>query len=278
MAEPTRPDLNGFFRLIDGEWRLIFGICDAGKLTLDPTKCAPHPEEAGTLKYHEMSEHGHIDIVTSGDGKLILQLDDVYMATGDTEGRCASESLPVIPAPENVAVIGLGAGTDVKTLVDHPSVTNVDVVEINQAIVDLLPYFNDFNDKPVNIIVEDAVQYFADVAPATYDAVYSDPQDATKPHATLLYKQETFETFKAALKPGGCLVHRLCFLSEDALAIFMNTLSAVFKHVVFAGEQTVIASDSEIKGTRWYPQTALFNTKANTLLEDQYAADKEAHA
>ena len=95
----------------------------------------------------------------------------------------------VHPHPESVLVVGGGDGGTVREAVKHSSVTRVELVEIDQAVVDVsrryLPSVSSELDNPkVRITYEDAAQ-FVKKKPHKFDVIIVDSTDPVGAGAVL---------------------------------------------------------------------------------------------
>jgi spermidine synthase len=103
---------------------------------------------------------------------------------------------------QDVLCIGMGAGIVPGQLVREGK--QVDVVEINPAVIEVAKRFFDFEPEKARITIGDG-RYFLNKCEKRYDAVLLDAflGDASPSH---LMTREAFENIKRVLKPGGVLV------------------------------------------------------------------------
>ncbi|MBX3733428.1 MAG: fused MFS/spermidine synthase [Verrucomicrobiae bacterium] len=131
----------------------------------------------------------------------------------------------------SVLCIGLGIGIVPAQLAREG--VQVDVVEINPAVVPVAEQFFDLDPSVMNLTIGDGRQ-FLNRCTNRYDAILLDAflGDSSPAH---LMTREAFETMREVLLPGGVLVIN-CFGEtrqgkDFFLASLMKTLRAVFPHV-----------------------------------------------
>ena len=170
-------------------------------------------------------------------------------------------TLPVLARPElqRMLVVGLGGGVALEGV--PPSVSAVDVIELegevvaaNQVVADLRA--NDpLADPRVHVVVNDARGAMARTT-AKWDAIVSQPSHPWTAGASHLYTREFLELAKARLEPGGVYVQWIgaVFLDEALLADVAATMLAVFEDVrVYRPKATTLvflASDAPLDPER----------------------------
>ena len=111
------------------------------------------------------------------------------------------------PNPEKVLIIGGGDGGTAREVLRHPSVKQVDMVEIDEAVVraskEFLPEVGAWDDPRLNVLFEDGIAFVKN-ADAEYDVVIIDGSDPVGP-AEGLFEKEFFEYCHSALKENGIL-------------------------------------------------------------------------
>ncbi|MFQ5631494.1 MAG: spermidine synthase, partial [bacterium] len=142
--------------------------------------------------------------------------------------------------PEEVLVIGLGAGVTVGAALNYPSVKHLDVVEISPEVVEAVRdrgLFNDvnqrpFNDTRVNLIVTDARNHLALTA-SNYDVMISEPSNPWMAGMATLFTKEHLQNCRRRLKPGGIFCQWLPAyrISRDDFLTVLATFASVFEYV-----------------------------------------------
>lgn len=166
-----------------------------------------------------------------GDGKFTLEeLSD--------EGTVAMlASLPMLTRDEDydAALIGLGTGLTGHYLLTDDRLRSLDLIEIEQAVIDLSKHFrprneNLWTDDRLNIVVDDAKRHFYANRKA-YDIIISEPSNPWVSGVAGLFTKEFYEHLQHFLKPGGVLVqwvHGYEF-SDELLVSILSALDE-FEH------------------------------------------------
>lgn len=111
------------------------------------------------------------------------------------------------PYPEKVLIIGGGDGGTAREVLKHSSVKQVDMVEIDEAVVraskEFLPRVGAWEDPRLTVHFEDGIAFVKN-AKSEYDVLIIDGSDPVGP-AEGLFEKEFFEYCFAALKEDGVL-------------------------------------------------------------------------
>ena len=144
--------------------------------------------------------------------------------------------LPMIFAPEaaDVLVIGLGAGVTTHAVLTHPSVTRVDTIEIEAAVVEASAYFRDINQEPLkdprhHILVDDARVYLA-YNDRKYDVIISEPSNPWIAGINNLFTREFYRHVDEKLRSGGvfCQWLQAYEISQNSILVILRTINDVF--------------------------------------------------
>jgi spermidine synthase len=167
--------------------------------------------------------NGKPDASTSGD-----------MATQAVLGIVATMAHP---KPVDVGIVGWGSGVTAYTATFFPTVKQVDVIEIEPAVLRASPYFHLVNGKAelnprVKVIYDDARSQFL-TSNRDYDVVISEPSNPWMVGVSGLFSRDYYELSKRRLKPGGVFGQWLQLYRIDArsVALILRTLMGSFKHV-----------------------------------------------
>jgi len=114
------------------------------------------------------------------------------------------------PSPRRVLVIGGGDGGTVREVLRHPAVEQVDLVEIDEAVVEAGRRFfptvsSGLDDPRVTVHVRDGIEFAAQAPEAGYDVVLVDSTDPVGP-AVGLFQRPFYAAVRRAVGPGGILV------------------------------------------------------------------------
>ncbi len=117
-------------------------------------------------------------------------------------------ALALVPAPERIAMVGLGGGSQAKFLRRHLPDAALDVVEINPAVIALRRRFRIPDDGArFRVVQADAAEWLK-ANPATFDLLLVDGYDTTGIPAALS-TQRFFNDCRASLRGGGVAAFNL---------------------------------------------------------------------
>ena len=141
------------------------------------------------------------------------------------------------PRPVDVGIVGWGSGVTAYTATFFPTVRQIDVVEIEPAVLRASPYFHLVNGKAeldprINVIYDDARSQFL-TSNRYYDVIISEPSNPWMVGVSGLFSRDYYELSKRRLKPGGVFGQWLQLYRIDArsVALILRTLMGSFKHV-----------------------------------------------
>ena len=168
---------------------------------------------------HRKSDFQTIEILdTDVFGRLLLL--DNHIQLTELDERAYHECLVQIPMlsmpePRRALVIGGGDGGVLRELAKHRSIEHVDMVEIDQAVIDLsrqwLAQVSDgaFDDARVHVHVADAFD-FVKRANTTYDLIVADSTDTYEGEdgalSEMLFTDEFYQDCHRLLSDTGILV------------------------------------------------------------------------
>ena len=145
--------------------------------------------------------------------------------------------LPVLaprPAPQDIAVIGLGSGVTVGSALAPGTVRRADVIEISPEVVEASRFFDRESGAPlskpgVRLIVGDGRSHLL-LTPQRYDVIISEPSNPWMAGVAALFTREFFEAARARLKPDGLLCQwaHTYDISPDDLQSIVRTFASVF--------------------------------------------------
>lgn len=173
--------------------------------------------------------------------------DAAFVMSGKSDGAALEDSGTQVmsgllgamlhPQVERVLVIGLGTGSTAGWLAAVPSVTAVDVVEIEPAIVEVARVCSlvnlDVLDNPkVNLIIGDAREVLLTTR-HRYDLIFSEPSNPYRAGIASLFTQEFYQAVQDRLNPDGVFVQWVQAYEIDATAVrtVYRTLSDVFPSI-----------------------------------------------
>jgi spermidine synthase len=111
------------------------------------------------------------------------------------------------PNPERVLIIGGGDGGTAREVLRHPTVRQVDMVEIDEAVVraakEFLPQVGDWDNPKLNVLYKDGIQFVKDID-TPYDVIIIDGSDPVGP-AEGLFEDEFIQACYDGLGKDGVL-------------------------------------------------------------------------
>ena len=179
---------------------------------------------------------------------------------GDMDTQYLLGHMPLLmhPSARRACIIGYGSGATVQAVAVHPTIEQIDVVEIEQAVLDVSPYFHSVNnnvleDERVHVFMEDG-RSFLRRRDAAYDVIISEPSNPWIAGISSLFTSEFYESVQERLRPEGlfCQWIQTYEISASTRQAMLNTLTGVFPYVtVFSirGDLICLASNSPLKGS-----------------------------
>lgn len=138
------------------------------------------------------------------------------------------ETLLYTKHPQEILVIGFGAGTTTELAVRVKGVEHVDLVEIsaaNLANMRKSPIGRVFADHRLSVIEDDCRRLLMR-SDKKYDMILLDPLRATEAYSNNIYSREFFKMTMDHLKPGGTIM-----LWLDEHKVLPKTVASVFPYV-----------------------------------------------
>ena len=178
-------------------------------------------------------------------------------SVGDLRTQVSLGLTPVIlhDSPQDVFVIGFGAGTTIGHVLTHSRVKNGVVAEISQEVIEAGKYFNEINEQPLNqdnlkIIEDDGISALR-MSGDYYDVIISQPSNPWAAGVGNLFTQEFFATCKQHLKKGGVVAQwfNLYEMDDRCLSLILRTARSQFEHITLwqIGKSDIMLMCSEDK-------------------------------
>ncbi len=151
------------------------------------------------------------------DGILIFNngLGQSWLPYGSVHTRIGLLATLIHPAPEEVAVIGLGSGDTVYAIGGSPSIRQVTCIEIVEPAYLCLKELATriqypaltalFQDPRIKWLFADGRAHILQ-SPTKFDIIEADALRPNSAYSGNLYSREYFQTLKSHLKPGGLAV------------------------------------------------------------------------
>lgn len=136
--------------------------------------------------------------------------------------------------PEDVAVIGLGAGVTAAAAASLDSVQTVSCAELEPAVVEIQRYFKPYNrnlleNPKLDLQITDG-RTFIMGSPKPFDVIISQPSNPWIAGIGNLYTEDFYRACSDRLKPGGlmCQWFYLYSISEYDLDLVLSTFFSVY--------------------------------------------------
>lgn len=156
--------------------------------------------------------------------------------------------------PTDALVICFGAGNTAHAAALHPSLTNIEVVDLSGHILEHAGYFREANrdvlgDPRVSVFVNDGRQHLRMQKNDQYDLVTLEPPPIKQAGIASLYSRDFYELVRSRLKSGGFLTQWLPLTQQPApiiksmirsfIDVFPNTimLSGVKTECILVGRK-----------------------------------------
>jgi spermidine synthase len=178
--------------------------------------------------YSGKSYYQEIDVFDTYEFGRVLVLDGFIMLTEKDEyiyhEMVTAVPMAVNPDIKNVLVIGAGDGGTVRELTRYESITNIDMVEIDEQVVEVCKEYLPqtackFDDPRVHLFFEDGLKYVRRKS-SEYDLIIVDSTDPFGP-GECLFTKEFYGNCFTALKEDGIMVNQneSPFYANDARAM-----------------------------------------------------------
>ncbi len=171
-------------------------------------------------------------------GRRVLYLDGLHQANDSAEMvRVHSEigQLPMAlhPDPKHALVVGVGGGVTAGAVAAHPA-TLVDVVELAQSVVSVVPHFGHVNgnllQRPNARMRVDDGRNFLRMTPRRYDVIAADLIQPVHAGAGNLYSIEYFKLARQVLNDGGLMMQWVGRREATHYKLIMRTFLTAFPH------------------------------------------------
>ena len=233
-------------RYVYASWGVVFllllGIIFGSHLT----KFAEKHLYLDQILYSQQSEYQNVVLtksVTQGDIRLYL---DGHIQFSTKDEHRYHEYLVHPPlllgsSPESVLVLGGGEGLAVREIFKHPSIKQVDIVDLDPTITNLgknNAIFKSINegallDDRVTVINDDAFNFVRN-APQKYDRVIIDLPDPHNEALNKLYSREFYRFISDLLNPGGIVTTQSTspFFATRTYWAVESTMKSVFENTL----------------------------------------------
>ncbi|MDO9575800.1 MAG: spermine synthase [bacterium] len=163
----------------------------------------------------------------------------------------------ILAHPEDILIIGGGAGGYIYEILKHPSVKSVDYCELDPLIIRLLQKFptslteTELKSNKVNVNCIDG-RLFTEKTPLKYDAIFIGIGSPSELQTNRLFTKEFFSIAKSKLKENGLLIlglpGSLSYLSPQLRKLnisVLNAINSVYAYVrIIPGETNIFLASS----------------------------------
>jgi spermidine synthase len=192
------------------------------------------------------SVYGRVVATELGSQQSVFESGVLVASSPDRLSAEEAVHLPLLshPSPSRVLLLGGGLGGTVEEIVKHPSVTAVDYVELDPALVRTAEdvfgrsLTAGLNDPRVTVHYSDA-RFFVKQSETAYDVVIANVPDPSTAQLNRFYTRDFFREVERVLTPGGVLGLSVTsaenYIGEELgrfLACVKGTLGDVFAAVV----------------------------------------------
>jgi spermidine synthase len=235
---------------------------------------------AGVFRHGDLSSSRDATVLFRKDGKtatvhLVLYPEATSIRTNGKsdgsinlkpEGERGSDEITMVltgavplalkPDAKTAAVIGIGTGLTMHTLLQSLTIERVETVEIESAMAEASRGFLPrnaaaFADPRGSILIDDAKTFFS-TRNRRYDIIISEPSNPWVSGVSNLFTREFYRRIRSHLNPGGLLVQWFQLYEVDAslVASVMGALGEEFAHyAIFAPSDhdvLIVASQAPI--------------------------------
>lgn len=173
-----------------------------------------------TVEVYETDTWGHLMTI---DGMVMLSEKDEFVY----HEMLSHVGLFSHPKPERLLIVGGGDGGTAREVMRHEAVKQVDMVEIDEAVVraskKYLPGVGDWDNPKLNVIFEDGIKFVQDIKDP-YDVIIVDGSDPVGP-AEGLFEKEFIQACYDGLAEDGVLTAQT---ESPWIADYHKSMSNVF--------------------------------------------------
>lgn len=163
------------------------------------------------LLFSEQTEYQLVEVYETDTWGNLMTIDGMVMLSEKDEfvyhEMLSHVGLFAHPNPRRVLIIGGGDGGTAREVMRHDSVEQVDMVEIDEAVVrasrEFLPEVGDWDNPKLNVLFENGIRFVQDIEDP-YDIIIIDGSDPVGP-AEDLFKKDFIQSCYDGLAENGVL-------------------------------------------------------------------------
>jgi len=177
---------------------------------------------------------GSFMAVVDNQGKRQLEIDRLWQGETGRNHQSMAAHIPMFhhDRPEDVLVIGFGAGQTAKRFLMHPTLKSLDCVDLEEGLVELIRKHFDsrwLDDPRVHQIVDDGRNFLAHTQ-KKYDVISIEAGQTFRPQVAKLYSYEFYENARQRLRPDGILAQfiPISMLNSEQFLLIVKTFLESF--------------------------------------------------
>lgn len=237
--------------------KMTAGVFRHGDLAGSRNAKVLYAKDGKTSTVHLVDYGGTYSIRTNGKSDGSINMGEGERGTDEiTMVLTGAIPLALKPQAKSAAVIGIGTGLTMHTLLQSLHIERVETVEIEAAMAEAARGFSPrngaaFADPRGSILIDDAKSFFS-TRNRRYDIIVSEPSNPWVSGVSSLFTQEFYDRIRTHLNPGGLLVQwfQLYEIDTSLVASVLAPLGRAFAHyAVFAPSDhdlLIIASQSPL--------------------------------
>lgn len=238
--------------------------------------------------FETKSRYQKIEVYDSKEFGKILVIDDHAMLCQKDEfiyhEMMAHVAVCTHKEPKKVLIIGGGDGGVAKEVLRHSNI-EVDLVEIDQKVVEVskefFPEIGDWENKRLNLIIDDGIKFVRDAKDKTYDIVLVDSTDPEGP-AKGLFNKSFYAHVNRILKDDGLVVAQgeSWWIDIDLHKEILGIIGEFFKIVMpyrFEMYSYPGCNWNFILGSKFYHPTADMILQRAELIDDLKYYNSDIH-
>lgn len=236
----------GLGAVLDGRWKKALSV-GIWRAETSPASAQEYRQSWGRLDvvYHRDGAGSSVCVLRNklpdGGSFLSLKVNAKTDASsvGDLSTQLLAGHIPMLlhTNPVQGLVVGCGSGITAGALLHHPTMQNVDLVEISPEVIEAArQWFAPYNDNVLknsrlHVAIEDA-KTFLKVTTNRYDVIVTEPSNPWMAGVASVFSQEYYKDCLAKLKPGGICAQWLQDYETDDATVDMvvATFCSVFQN------------------------------------------------
>ena len=238
--------------------KMTAGVFRHGDLASSLDATVLFKRDGKTATVHLVKYPEATSLRTNGKSDGSINMDPAGERGSDEITMVLTGALPLALKPDakSIAVIGIGTGLTMHTVLESLDVERVDTIEIEPAMAEAARGFaprnsGAFADPRGRIVFDDAKSFFSTHA-RRYDIVISEPSNPWVSGVSSLFTREFYRRVRPHLNPGGLLVQWFQLYEIDAALVstVLGALGAEFPHyAIYAASDSdflILASDAPL--------------------------------